>query len=84
MVLIDDEVLKAAHITESELKTELAILFYQQGRLSLGRCAALAGLSKLDFEHLLFERKVPRYTDEQWQADLKALAEMSPKNAGRQ
>lgn len=85
MVLIDEELLQAAQITEAELRIELALIFYQQGRLSLGRCAALAALPKSEFEHLLFERQISRFSDDQIETDLKNLETWPPlKNAGNQ
>ena len=41
-VTISDEVLNAAHITESEVKQELALAFFQQERLTLAQASRLA------------------------------------------
>ncbi|WP_084555352.1 UPF0175 family protein [[Phormidium ambiguum] IAM M-71] len=41
---IPDEILTAAKITEEELKLEIAILLYQQKKLSIGKARHLAGM----------------------------------------
>jgi predicted HTH domain antitoxin len=57
-VLIPDETLMAAGMTEQELKQELAILLYQQQRLTLAQAARLAGMDRLQLQHLLASRGV--------------------------
>jgi len=49
-VTIPDEILAATHITEPELKQELALALFQQERLTLGQASALAGLGQLAFQ----------------------------------
>ena len=44
---------------EAQLHLELAIALYRQGDLPVGRAAALASLSRLDFEEVLRQRQVP-------------------------
>lgn len=57
-VAVPDEV-SEAHVLE-----ELAVLLYQQDKLSLGHAARLAGMGKFDFNRLLAERGVPMHYDE--------------------
>jgi predicted HTH domain antitoxin len=62
----------------------LALLFYQQQRLSFGQARKLAGMSYTDFEHLLFERGIPRFTSEALEEDLKTIDSLkNTSNAGR-
>jgi predicted HTH domain antitoxin len=68
-VLIPDEVLDAAGMTETELQQELAVMLYERGRLSLGRASRLAGMGRLEFQRLLASRQIPMQYDI---ADLKA------------
>ena len=42
-VTIADELLKAAGITEPEIRQELALTLFQQDRLTLGQVSRLAG-----------------------------------------
>jgi predicted HTH domain antitoxin len=56
---IPDEVLAAAHITEHELRQELALTLFQQERLTFGQAAELAELPQLSFQRLLASRRIP-------------------------
>ena len=47
-VTIPDEVLAAAHLSESELKRELALALFQQGRLTLAQASRIAEVDQLD------------------------------------
>ena len=58
-MLIDDELLNAAHMSEPELKLELAALLYQRERLTLGQAARLAGLSQTRLRLTLGARGIP-------------------------
>ncbi|MCS6831883.1 MAG: UPF0175 family protein, partial [bacterium] len=44
-LVIPDEVLQAARMTEEEMKLELAVLLFQKEKLTLGQAAELAGMS---------------------------------------
>lgn len=73
-VTIPDEVLKAAHITEPELKQELALALFQQERLTLAQASRLAGVSQLSFQALLAERRIAvHYGVEEFREDLRSL-----------
>ena len=41
-VVIPDEIIQAAKITEAELKLEIAIMLYQQGKISGGKARHFA------------------------------------------
>ena len=76
-VIIADDVLAAAHLTEAELRRELALTLFQQDRLTLGGASALAGISQTEFQHLLAERHIPiHYGLEEFQEDLATLRHM--------
>ena len=73
-VTIPDEVLAAAHITERELKRELAVTLFQQERLTLARASALAGMSQREFQRSLADRRIPiHYGVEDFKQDLESL-----------
>ena len=55
--------LSATRLTREEVKVELAVLFYAQGRLSLGKAGLLAGMSRWQFQHLLAARGVTIHLD---------------------
>jgi len=73
-VTISDEVLTAAHISERELKEELALALFQKERLTLSQASRLAEVSQLTFQALLAERRIPiHYGVEEFREDLRAL-----------
>jgi predicted HTH domain antitoxin len=55
----------------AELQRELAVALYQRGILSSGKAAALAGVTRWEWEELLGARKLPRhYADEDLDRDI--------------
>lgn len=73
-LIIKDKELEAAHITEEELRLEIAILLYQQQRLSMGKASEFAGMNRVLFQKELGKRKIPvSYDKEELEKDLKTL-----------
>jgi predicted HTH domain antitoxin len=71
---ISDEVLAAAHISEPELKQELALTLFQQERLTLAQASRFAEMSLLAFQALLAEREIPvHYGVEEFREDLRSV-----------
>lgn len=71
---IPTDVLRAARMTEAELRLELAIALFQQSRLSFGKARELAGLDIWTFQQLLASRGIsPHYDIPEYEADLEAL-----------
>jgi predicted HTH domain antitoxin len=73
---IPEEIVNALRVppddVESELYKELALALYQRGMLSSGKASALCGLTLLQFEDLLGQRRVLRhYGEEELQEDLR-------------
>lgn len=76
-VTISDEVLRAAHMTEAELRQELAVMLFERDRVTLAQAARLAGMDRLLFQHLLASRDIPIHYDvPDFEADLATLREM--------
>jgi predicted HTH domain antitoxin len=75
-VTISDEVLMAAHLSEPELKRELALALFQQDRLTLAQASRLAEMSQLGFQSLLADRQITvHYGVEEFREDLRSLGE---------
>jgi predicted HTH domain antitoxin len=73
-VLIPDDVLEAARMTEAELKQEVAVMLYERGKLSLGRATRLAGMGRIEFQQLLAGRQIPmQYDVADLEADIETL-----------
>jgi predicted HTH domain antitoxin len=60
---IPQEILDSARITVPEVKQELALQLYAQGRLSIGKARELAEMSLWQFRHLLAARQIPVHYD---------------------
>ncbi len=75
-LVISDETLQKAHISADELQREIAILLFQQEKLTMNQASHLADMSQLQFQHLLASRGIPIHYDiEDFEADLKTLKE---------
>lgn len=71
---IPTDVLDSARLTVDELRTELAVHLYEQGRLAVGKAHELAGLSLWEFRQLLGSRRIPpHYEVEDLERDLETL-----------
>ena len=55
---VPQEVLDSACLTPNQLKIELAVSLYAQGRLSLGKARELTDLSLWEFRQLLTIRRI--------------------------
>lgn len=70
-VVIPDETLHASHLTATELKQALAVLLFQQDRLTLMQAAELAGMRPIPFQHLLASREIsPHYDVAEFEQDM--------------
>ncbi len=84
-VLISDEQLQQAGLTEGEVRVELACRFFHSGRLSLHQAANWAGLDRLGMEAALCERGLPvyRYTEDDLESDVETMQRFEEaRNAG--
>ena len=71
---IPRDVLDSARLTMQELKVELAVHLYSQGRLSIGKARELAGMSLWEFRQILGARRIPpHYDTEEFLEDLATL-----------
>jgi len=76
-VTISDELLHSMRMSEGELKQELAVLLFQKDKLTLAQAAAVAGMSRLQFQRLLASRQIPVHYDvADFEEDLRTLNEM--------
>jgi predicted HTH domain antitoxin len=60
---IPGEVIHATRMTPEDLKRELAIHLFQEGKLSFGKARELAGLTAWAFQQLLGSRDIPVHYD---------------------
>jgi len=62
-LVIPDDVLRAANMSAVELRQEIAVLLFQQDKLTLGQASTFAGMSQLEFQRLLASRRIPVHYD---------------------
>ncbi|MFN3762283.1 MAG: UPF0175 family protein [Anaerolineae bacterium] len=75
---IPREVIHATRMTPEELKIELALHLFQQGKLSFGKAREMAGMSAWAFQQLLGSRGIPvHYGIEEYEEDRRTLRELS-------
>lgn len=73
-LVIPNEFLQTAHISEADLKLEISILLFQQEKITLGTASQFAGMNQLEFQRVLGSRKIPiHYGVEDFQQDLRIL-----------
>ena len=74
---IPREVLHSARMTPQELRRELAILLFQQGKLSFGKAREMAVMTVWSFQQLLGSREIPVHYDiAEYEEDLQTLKEI--------
>ena len=62
-VTLPDELLRTAHLSEAEMKAEIALALFEQERLTLAQAATFAELPQLDFQALMASRDIPIHYD---------------------
>jgi predicted HTH domain antitoxin len=66
--------LHTRQISETDLRTELAIALFQQQRITLGSASQLAGLHQIEFQQLISDRGICiHYEVEDLEQDLTSL-----------
>ncbi len=78
-IVISDEILQAAQLTDAEFRQEIALYLFQSGRLTVGYASQFAAMSLNDFRRLLRQRKIPLYTYDipDFELDLQNLQALS-------
>ena len=74
---IPHEVIHATRMTPEELRRELAVYLFQQGRLSFGKAREMADMTVWAFQKLLGSRGISIHYDlEDYEEDLATLKEL--------
>lgn len=76
-LVIQDEMLREAGLTEEELRREIAIFLFQSERLTLAQAARFCGCPRISFQRELAQRRIPQHYDvDDLQQDLGTLREV--------
>ena len=74
---VPQDILDSARLTISELKVEMAVYLYTQGRLSIGKARELAGMTLWEFRQLVASRRIsPHYDVADLDEDVATLREL--------
>jgi predicted HTH domain antitoxin len=74
---IPREILHVVRMTPEDLRRELAVYLFQQGKLSFGKAREMAGMTAWTFQQLLGSRGIPVHYDvEDYEQDLLTLKEL--------
>jgi len=82
MVLnIDDDLLKRLAVTEEDVRIEVFARLFDQGKLSFGEAAELAGVTQERMTEEIAMRGIPRYryTEETFARDVDTLKNLEAK-----
>ena len=74
---VPQDILDTARLTIDDLKVEMAVYLYAQGRLSIGKARELAEMSLWEFRQVLASRRIPPHYDvDDLDEDVATLREM--------
>lgn len=62
-VVVPDEILTATHMTEAEMRQEIAVMLFQREKLTLAQASRFADMHRVAFQHLLASRQIPAIAD---------------------
>jgi len=73
-LVFPEDIIQATRMSDKELKQEIAIMLFQKEKLTLGQASRLAGMSHIQFQHLLASREIPVHYDvDEFEEDLETL-----------
>jgi predicted HTH domain antitoxin len=76
-VIISDEILEAAELSERDLRVELALALYTRGKLSLGKAAEVAEVPVAELMQRMGDRDIPlNYDVTDLEHDLRTLRKL--------
>lgn len=77
-VVITDELLKNARISEQEFRLELAIFLFEKEIFTLGKASKFAGIHRIKLQKELAKRKIPVHYDyQEYLKDKETVEQMS-------
>jgi predicted HTH domain antitoxin len=75
-ISVPEELVRATHMSPDELRAEPALQLYGRGKISLGKAAEVADMSKVRFQLLLAAREIDiNYDVHEYEQDLATLRE---------
>ena len=76
-LLITDDILNQANLSEEQFKLELAVFLFQREVFTLGKASDFAGIHSFQLQKILSDRKVPiHYSEEDLEKDLQTIKKL--------
>ncbi len=77
MIAIPREIMHTTRMSPADMRRELALSLFQQGKISFGKARELAGMTVWAFQQLLGSREIPVHYDvEDYLEDRAALKKL--------
>ncbi len=74
VVEIPDKVVAQSGLSAKEILLKVALILFQEERLTLGQASKLAGLHQFEFQKELAKREIPvHYGEEDFERDLQTI-----------
>lgn len=74
IVEIPDQIVKQSGLSAKEILLKVAVLLFQEEKLTLGQASELAGLHQYEFQKELATRNIPvHYGEEDYRRDLQIV-----------
>jgi predicted HTH domain antitoxin len=77
IVEIPDQIITQSGLSAKEILLKIAILLFQEEKLTLGQASKLAELHQFEFQQELAKRRIPvHYDEEDFRRDLQTIAKI--------
>jgi predicted HTH domain antitoxin len=74
IVEIPDQIIKQSGLSAEEILLKVALVLFQEEKLTLGQASRLAGLHQFEFQKELAKRGIPvHYGEEDFENDLRTI-----------
>jgi predicted HTH domain antitoxin len=75
IVEIPDQIIKQSELSVKEILLKVALVLFEEEKLTLGQASKLAGLHQFEFQKELASRNIPvQYGEGDYQNDLKTIS----------
>jgi len=79
IVTVPDNIAEACHLTPETALLDVAIGIYKREQWSMGRCAKIVGMTRLQFQSELGKRQIPiNYDESDLESDVTTMKSLFP------
>jgi predicted HTH domain antitoxin len=74
---LDDQIIQSTGLSQEELRVELAVQLYEQGKITVGQGGRMTGMGNIKFQQELGKRQIPSaYDRDDLDSDLQTLSKL--------